>query len=139
MNRTGKAEALKKWAQSWPHLDEYLKLNAILTDDGDASMNPIGRDVEGTPFIDGTASRDYYFMLKLVLPWSDGYDSVNTDAQTLMESWMDWVDAQYPNNIPEWDGDIETIEAVADEPEIMTYQEESLATYNFICKITYTE
>lgn len=139
MRRAGKTDAIKEWAKAWPHLDEYLKLNAILTEDGEASLNPIGEENPVEEYIDGSAVYEYYFMLKLVLPWSEGYDSINSDAQLLMEQWMDWVDEQYPDHVPDFDGVIDSIEAVANEPEIETYQEESLATYNFIGKITYTE
>lgn len=140
MNRRQKKDALIAWAKTWPHLDDYLKLNAILTDEGEASLNTISKETQPEQvFIDGTDDIEYTFQLKLVLPWSDGYDPVNAEALALMEDWMDWVDEQYPSNIPEWDGTIHSIEAVEDEPSVMVYQEESLATYNFIVKISYTE
>lgn len=139
MKRREKTDAVIKWAKTWPHIDEYLKLNAILTDDGEASLNTIGTEKVGDLFIDGTPKyHDYTFMLKMVLPWSDGYDDINADAQRLMEEWMDWVDEQWPENVPEI-GTVEAIDAVASEPTIMVYQEDSLAEYNFICRIRYTE
>lgn len=139
MKRREKTDAVIKWAKTWPHIDEYLKLNAILTDNGEASLNTIGTEKVGDLFIDGTPKyHDYTFMLKMVLPWSDGYDDINADAQRLMEEWMDWVDEQWPENVPEI-GTVEAIDAVASEPTIMVYQEDSLAEYNFICRIRYTE
>lgn len=139
MKREGKTDAIKAWVKSWPYLDDLIKLNAILSREDDASLNPVGTDSAGKPFIDGSAVHEYVFQLKLVLPWSDGYDDVNTEAQKLMESWMDWVDEQFPNNVPEWDAEIEAIEAVSTEPDIMVYQEDSVAEYNFIGKIIYSE
>lgn len=139
MKREGKTDAIKAWVKSWPYLDDLIKLNAILSREDDASLNPVGTDSAGEPFIDGSAVHEYVFQLKLVLPWSDGYDDINAEAQKLMESWMDWVDEQFPNNVPEWDAEIEAIEAVSTEPTIMVYQEDSVAEYNFIGKITYTE
>ena len=139
MKRQDKTEAVIKWAKTWPQLEDYLKLNAILTDDGEASLNTIGTEKTGDLFIDGTPKYlEYTFMFKMVLPWSDGYDEINADAQKLMEGWMDWVDDQFPANVPEI-GEVESIEAVASEPTIMVYQEDSLAEYNFICKIRYNE
>lgn len=139
MNRRDKTEAVIKWAKTWSQLDEYLKLNAILTEDGEASLNTIGTEKTGELFIDGTPKYlEYTFMFKMVLPWSDGYDDINADAQKLMEGWMDWVDDQFPDNVPDI-GEVESIEAVASDPTIMVYQEESLAEYNFICKIRYND
>lgn len=140
MKRREKTDAILAWAKTWPRLDEYLKLNAILTQEDEASLNPIGTEKVGDRYIDGTPMYlEYTFMLKIVLPWSDGYDAVNAEAQLLVEEWMDWVDAQYPDNVPALDGVVEKIEAVASEPTITVFQDESLAEYNFICKITYNE
>lgn len=137
---TGKTEAALEWAKTWPHLDGFLKLNAILTEGGDASFNTVFSDSAGQPFIDGTSRHQYTFALKMVLPWSDGYDQSNAEAERLMEEWRDWVDDQYPDNVPAWPGaEIEAIEALYDVPSVMVYQEESVAEYMLQAQITYTE
>ena len=139
MRIEGKTDAALKWAKTWPQLDEFLKLNAIDAEDGDAALNTVFSDSSGEPFIDGTARRDFTFGLKMMLPWSDGHDPINSYAERLMESWRDWVDEQYPDNVPEWGCEIEDIKALYDVPAVMVYSEDSLAEYTFLAKITYIE
>lgn len=140
MRLEGKTDAAVAWAKTWPDLDEYLKLNAIATDEGDAAFTTVYSDAEGKPYIDGTAQHVYTFGLRMVLPWSSGYDTVNAEAERLMERWRDWVDAQYPSNIPDWPGaEIEGIRALYDVPAVTVYEEDSTAVYNFQAAITYTE
>lgn len=140
MKIEGKTDAAVKWAKTWDELDGFLKLNALLTEDGDASFTTSYSEAQGEPFIDGTAKHEYIFGLRLMLPWSDGHDPINAEAEKLMEKWRDWVDAQYPENVPEWPGaNIEGISALYDVPAVMVYQEDSLAAYNFQAKITYVE
>lgn len=139
MNFKGKTAAALEWAKSWEELDGFLKLNAILAKDGDASFNTSFSTNVIESYVDGTAKREFIFMLKMMLPWSDGFDSVNVEANELMESWRDWVDNQYPVNIPKWDVPIEEIEALYDVPAITVYADDSLAEYNFQAKITYEE
>lgn len=140
MRIEGKTDAALEWAKTWPEIDGFMKLNAILAADGDASMATVFGDAEGEPFIDGSARREYTFMLRLMLPWSDGYDPINADAERLMEQWRDWVDQQYDEgNVPEWDCEIEGIRSLYDVPAVTVYQEESLAEYNFQARITYIE
>lgn len=139
MRIEGKTDAALEWAKTWPNLDGFLKLNAIDAEDGDAALTTIFTDAKGKPFIDGTARHEFTFGLKMMLPWSDGHDPINAEAERLMEQWRDWVDEQYPENIPEWDCEIEGIEALYDVPAVMVYSEDSLAEYNFLAKITYTE
>lgn len=136
----GKVDAALKWAKTWPELDEFLKLNAILTKDGDAALTTVFSDAKGTPFIDGTARHQFTFGLRMMLDWSDGHDPTNAQAERLIEQWRDWVDEQFPANIPNWPGaEIEAIESLYDVPAITVYQDDSLAEYNFQARITYTE
>lgn len=140
MKREGKTNAALEWAKTWPYLDEFLKLNAILTDNDEASFQTVSSDSAGSPFIDGTAKHEYTFMLKLMLPWSDGYDPTNEEAEKLLERWADWVDEQFPDNVPDFgEAEIEDIRALYDVPAVTVYQEDSLAEYNFQAQITYTE
>lgn len=140
MKMEGKADATLAWARQWPGFDGYLKLNAILTKEDDASMSTVFSDAKGEPFIDGTARHEFIFGLRMMLPWSDGTDKVNSDAERLMEQWRDWVSEQYPENIPDWPGAaIDGIEALYDVPSVTVYQEDALAVYNFQAKIIYTE
>lgn len=139
MRMEGKTEAVLEWAKTWPEIDGFLKLNAIKNQDGDASMATVFSDSAGEPFIDGSARREFTFGLRLMLDWSDGFDPTNAEAEELVVKWRDWVDDQFPNNIPYWDCQIEKIEALYDVPAITVYQEESLAEYSFQARITYIE
>lgn len=140
MRRQGKVDAALAWAKTWPRLDDFLKLNAISANDDEAALTTVYGDSKGEPFIDGTARHVMTFGLRMVLPWSDGYDPTNAEAERLIEEWQDWVDEQFPQNIPDFDGaEIEGIRSLYDVPAITVYQEDSQAEYNFQAAITYTE
>lgn len=140
MKMEGKVEAALAWAKTWPELDDFLKLNAILTEESDAALTTVYGDSKGEPFIDGTARHQFTFGLRMMLPWSDGHDPTNTKAEELIVKWRDWVDEQYPINVPDWPGaDIEDIRSLYDVPAVTVYQDESVAEYNFQARITYTE
>lgn len=136
-----KAQKLLEWAKGWPDFDGYLKLNAIVNEDGDASLNVVVNDRIVVEFIDGTAIREYTFQLKLITPWSAGYDSVNIDAEKLVASLHDWVDEQFPNNVPEWEGaDIMAIETVNNTPSLdFVREQDELAEWSVLAVITYKE
>lgn len=142
MKMQGKTDAALEWAKQWPDIDGYLKLNAILTKQDEAAFNTVYKNVKlsAQPFIDGTARYAYVFGLRMMTEWSDGQDEINAEAEELIESWRDWVDEQYPDNVPDWpDASIENIEALYNVPAMVVYQEDSIAEYNFQAQITYIE
>lgn len=139
---TGKAGAVFEWLTEWPALNGYLKFNALLSKEDEASFNIVPRDYIVEQFIDGTAKRRYAFQLKAVLPWSEGYDSVNRDAEEMVASWLDWVSAQYAKgNVPQWEGaTITDIAPTQNAPGLnFVYQDDGLAEYVFEAVIDYEE
>jgi hypothetical protein len=137
-----KTPAVFDWLLTWPELDGYLKLNAILAQPNQAAFNVVPNEAVVETFIDGTARRRYTFQLKAVLPWSDGYDGVNADADRLVASWHDWVAEQYRNgNVPLWEGaQITDIRPTENAPGLnFVYQDEGLAEYVFEAVIDYEE
>lgn len=140
MKVEGKVKAAVEWARTWPQLDNLLKLNAIRNEEDDAAFTTVFSSGEGEPFIDGTARRPFIFGLRMMLPWSDGHNPINVQAEQLIEQWRDWVDEQFPENVPDWPGaEIEDIKALYDVPAVMVYSEEEMAEYNFQAQITYIE
>lgn len=137
-----KTPAVFDWLLTWPELDGYLKLNAILAQANQAAFNVVPNEAVVESFIDGTARRRYTFQLKAVLPWSDGYDGVNADADRLVASWHDWVAEQYQKgNLPLWeDAQITDIRPTENAPGLnFVYQDEGLAEYVFEAVIDYEE
>lgn len=140
MKMAGKVDAVREWAKTWPQLDDLLKLNAIRNEDGDASFSPVFGPPTGKPLIDGREVRDFVFTMKMMLPWSDGHDPTNAEAERLMIEWIDWVNEQYPNNVPDWPGaEIDSIEALYNVPAVTTGEEEEMAEYLYQAKITFIE
>lgn len=141
MKTAGKTEAVVEWAKGWPDLNGYIKLNAITSESGDASIDTVYNESKVQEFIDGRALREYTFALVMMADWSDGFDATNAEANRLSESWIDWVDSQYPDNVPDWPGAMfQSIESVYNVPSLAAvYQDESLAKYMFQAKITYIE
>lgn len=137
----GKAEAAFEWARKWPELDGLLKLNAIISEDGDATIATDANDVAIERYNDGTAKRQYTFLLKVMTTWSDGHDQVNAEAERLASSWLDWVAEQYPSNVPDWPGaSIWAIEPALNAPILdAVYENDGLAQYVIQAVITYIE
>lgn len=135
-----KTQAVFTWAKGWPDLDGYLKLNALNTASGEASMATVVSDRSVTEYIDGTAERVYTFALNLVLDWSNGYDSINGAAMALSSSWLQWVaDQDAAGNLPglpnAW-----KVEPLQDIPALaMVYEVDSLAKYQFQARVYYRE
>lgn len=143
-NAQGKAASVQEWAKGWKPLDEYLKLNALISKEGDAAIIPVYSDlvIDGVEYADGTAKRRFSFQLRIVTNWSDGFDSVNEDAMALVSGWIDWVNAQFElGNMPDFDGAIiESIESDQNMPAInVTNPEEGTAEYYFFGRIDYIE
>lgn len=137
----GKTSAVFEWAKGWPGLDGYLKLNSVITKDGDASIDPGVEDLIVQQYIDGTADRQYTFTLRIVVPWSDGTNEVNVEANELVAGWYDWVGDQFPINVPDWPGaEITAIEPSYNIPALSAvYQNDGLAEYAIEATISYTE
>lgn len=137
----GKANKLLEWIKGWDGFDGYAKLNAIVAEEGDASLNIVVNDDVVEQYLDGTALRDYTFMIKMILPWSDGFDPVNVESENTAASLLDWIDGQFPQNLPAWEGaDIREITLVNNAPSLDTVDtEESIAEYSVIAKIRYVE
>lgn len=135
-----KADRLLDWAKGWDGFDGYLKLNAIVNEEGDSSLNIIVNDKEVQRYIDGTADRQFTAQFKMILPWSDGFDLVNSAAYKTMAELLDWVDDQFPENVPDWGCDITGITTVENAPALdFVNEQDSLAEYSFQVLIDYKE
>lgn len=141
MRSEGKAAAVLEWARKWPELDGYLKLNAITTEVGDASLNVVQTDSKTGEYIDGTAMRRWTFQLKIITAWSSGFDPTNALAESLAASWQDWVSEQYPGNVPDWPGaEITGISPQWAGPALnYVYADDGLAEYVIQAVIDYEE
>lgn len=137
----GKADALVEWLKGWEGFDDYLKLNALVTKEGDASVNIVVNDAEVEKYIDGTAIRDFTFQIKSVQPWSDGYDQTNVDAVEGLSALLDWLDDQLPDNKPNWEGaDITELILLNNAPSLdYVHETDELAEYSITAKLRYKE
>ncbi len=100
-----KTQAVVEWAKRWDGFDGYLKLNAIVTESGDSTLVTETVDRVLQPYIDGTAIRQYAFTLRLVLPWSSGFDQTNDDSMEYAVKLFDWVVEQNHSGVyPDWPG-----------------------------------
>lgn len=136
-----KAEKLLEWARQWEGFNDYLKLNALVNAEGDASLNVIANDRVVTQFIDGSAIREFTAQFKLVTAWSDGYDNTNVEAQNYLSGLIDWLNDQYPENVPSWpDAAITKIETQDNAPSLdFVHEQDELAEYSVQVIITYEE
>lgn len=142
MRMQGKTDAALEWAKGWKELDGFLKLNALINREGEATFSTAYNDRAVIEYNDGTAKREYTFQLRMIAPWSDGYDSINIEAERLATEWYDWVAEQYDlGNLPDWgEADIESIEPMHNAPALnAVFQEDSTAEYVIQAIITYIE
>lgn len=96
----GVSEALFQWAKGFPPIERPLRLNAPLERSGDHTL-ATGPAAVTAEYIDGRCERRVDFALVLMAPWSEGADGLNADALREGERWLDWVEAQWPDNLPE--------------------------------------
>lgn len=143
MGVSGKTEAVVEWLKTYTELDGYLKLNATELEAGERTVSTVYNDAKVREFIDGTVERQYTFAVVMVCDWSSGFDTVNAEAESWGERWLDWCDAQFKaGNVPDFGGKctIRAIESLQNIPSLAaTYQEEQLARYMFQARITYWE
>lgn len=137
-----KTDAVVDWAKKWDGFGDFLKLNSIVIDEGQATLVTDPKDVSILKYIDGTDIRQYAFQLRMVLPWSDGYDSVNENSLAFAVKLQDWlVEQDKEGKYPEWEDTLitsllptQTIPALN-----FVYQEDSLAEYLIPVLIKYEE
>lgn len=142
MRAEGKTAAMVEWAKGWPELGGYLKLNAFVTEDGEASISPVPTEGGGVRYIDGTEERRYRFQLRIMTVWSSGYDPVNEAAEAFAASWQDWVSEQNRlGNLPDFgDSPVLSVEPEYGVPALnFVYQDDGLAEYLIQAVVTYLE
>lgn len=137
-----KTDAVVEWAKQWEGFDEFLKLNAIVIDEGQATLVTDPQDISLIKYIDGTDIREYAFDLRMVLPWSNGYDQINDNSMAFAVALQDWVvEQRAKQNYPAWeDATITDIQPTQTMPKLnMVYQEDALAEYLVHVLINYQE
>lgn len=137
-----KAGKVIDWAKEWDGFGGYLKLNAIVTVNGQASLvtNPV--DITDVKYIDGTAERRFLFNLRMILPWSSGFDGTNEDSMALATELYDWVVEQNElKSYPQWEGaQITEVFPTKSFPTVnFVYEEDELAEYLVSVEIDYKE
>lgn len=137
----GKVDKLIEWAKGWDGFDGLLKLNALVNKEDDASLNVVANDKILYEYIDGICAREFTAQFKMILPWSDSYDKVNLEAIEKMSSLLDWIDDQYPNNLPDWkDCSIYEIKTIENAPSLdFVNDQDELAEYSVQAIIRYEE
>lgn len=137
MSTADRARGVLAWARG---RDAYARLNASLGRAGDVSVSSGYGDRATSEYLDGSTDRRFTFSLNVVAPWSPGNDSLNADAMAAASDWMDWVDSQYPGNIPDM-GDgctVLAISALYDVPALaQVLPSGDLAQYTFQAAIDY--
>lgn len=135
----GISKALYDWALGFERYSSRLRLNTITQKAGEAALvtSVANRSAE---YIDGSVERIVYFSLILVEPWSEGVDTLNENAMTLGEEWLDWVSAQFPTNVPDLGETREVIELTTDDDAPILVQvsdNELVAKYQFQAHMIY--
>lgn len=137
-----KARETVEWAKGWEGFDDYLKLNAIVTVNGESALVTDPVDITDVRYIDGTADRRFRFMFRMILPWSSGYDGTNERMMGIAESLYDWVvEMDARKEYPKWDGArITGVTPTKSYPEMgYVYEEDGLAEYIVAVEISYKE
>lgn len=137
-----KTKQVVEWAKGWEGFGDYLKLNALMAGQGEASVVTEVADYAVKEYIDGSADRVYLFSFKMVLPWSDGFDSTNQDSLEVAQQLYDWVVMQdEAERYPEWDDAVITSALPTySMPKLnFVYEEDALAEYVIQVRIEYTE
>lgn len=136
-----KANRLVEWASGWDGFDQYLKLNALVSTEGDSSLNVIANDRIVTEYIDGSAIREFTAQLKVVTAWSSENVPTNAEAENYLCGLVDWINRQFPDNLPDWPGaTITDIHTQNNAPSLdFVHEQDEVAEFSINVIITYQE
>lgn len=136
----GISAALFEWAKGDEELNlEGLTLNGTIDRPGTRSLQTSAASTT-QEYISGTKERTAYFGLVLVEAWSEDDDGLNEDALAEGERWLDWVNAQWPENLPDLGDGREVVELATDDDAPLLVQvlpDQMVAKYQFQAHITY--
>ena len=142
MSTINKDEILYQWlvdglAHAFPITFEFLQM----VDGWAAVVNIPGEAAE--PFVDGSAERQYDFMLQLAYMTSSDPDSpTNTDNMFSARQWQEWINEQeMAGNYPDFGASCSCYELanLSDCPTMAGRQEDGLAKYQFPARLIYLE
>lgn len=137
-----KTSAVIDWAKEWDGFKGYLKLNAIVASESESTLVTDAVDTSLSVFIDGTAERVYAFNIRMVLPWSRGFDSTNEESMAFAVQLYDWIaEREARHEYPDWKGArISSLALTQSMPAVnFVYEEDELAEYIINCSIYYEE
>lgn len=137
MSTADKARGVLAWVRA---ADEYATLNAQVAKAGGLSISSGYGDATTSDYLDGSSDRRFTFSVNVIAPWSPGHDSLNADAMAAASGWMDWVNAQYPANVPDLGAGCEVtgVRALYDVPALaQVLPSGDLAQYTFQAAIYY--
>lgn len=138
----GKTDAVVEWAKKWDGFDGYLKLNSIVAEEGESTIVTDATDREVDKYIDGTANRQYQFNLRIVLPWSSGFDKTNSNSMEVAVMLYDWAESKNEaRDYPDWEGAliVDLIPTLSMPRVNFVYEEDGLAEYLIPFIINYEE
>jgi len=137
-----KDEILFRWlvdglSPAFPLTFEFLQMS-----EGWAAVAPIPSEAPGV-FLDGSAERQYDFMLQLAFAVSDDADSpANTRNLFSLRQWQDWIDEQeIAGNYPDFGAKCSCYELInlSIDPTMAGRQDDGLAKYQFPARLIYLE
>lgn len=133
-----RAGAITEWAKGWPWLNGYLKTNALMDTQDQATIDTSYSGEVVERYINGDKHMRGTFALAVMLPWSEGYDETNAEASDICEDWQVWVES----NVPAY---LDGCQVLSMEPNVAfpaqdaVYPQEHLARYAMTIDVEYID
>lgn len=137
-----KDEIILNWIRNIPDYGSNFLMDWLSENQWACAIIPIAGEANVKIFIDGSAIKQYDFMLQMMMQLSDTTDSVNTDNLYLHRQWQDWLEQQEINeNYPDFGDKCNNYQIMnlSNMPQLAQINENMQAKYQFAARIKYME
>lgn len=133
-----KYEALARFiADRYEPLNNWIYFNALLSEDGNSSINTIQSTNPSVQYIDGSTENELLFSVAMVKTYDVEMSETNLEAIMEVDNFVSWIQnlTEYP--VIGDDCIVNDIIVIDDVPSLSVDESRNLAKYQFNCRLEY--
>lgn len=138
-----KNEKMWEYLRHYPKLEDFLRFNSTLSDDGAASIQTDHSETWEKRFLHGHGIKRYDFTLIMIKQFDTGTSMININELFDVEEFMKWIDEQNRlRNYPDFGDDVKilSVENLQNMPTLAAVDNDTAtAKYMFACRVRYAE
>lgn len=139
---TNKHQALHDWVATCPLLTDTPLFDFLSERDGSVALSPTATDTWVKRYVRDSGIKQYSFQLQRMAAVSDSTDATNTENMQIIQSWVDWLEAQQKaENFPDFGENCYgyRIMTLNNMPTLAMRYENGMGKYTFPATIQYYE